>query len=92
MVKRIEFLRQRRSKKDKDAPKRPISAYFFYNQERRETAFDIFDKNNTGLISTKDIIKIKGGENDVLHGDGSGYSGGAGDYKLVPALLYCIPE
>ena len=33
-----------------------------------------------------------GGENDVLHGDGSGYSGGAGDYKLVPALLYCIPE
>ena len=33
-----------------------------------------------------------GGENDVLHGDGSGYSGGAGDYKLVPALLHCIPE
>ena len=25
-----------RAKKDKNAPKRPISAYFFYNQERRE--------------------------------------------------------
>ena len=27
---------KKRGKKDKDAPKRPISAYFFYNQERRE--------------------------------------------------------
>ena len=28
--------RAKKAKKDKDAPKRAISAFFFYNQERRE--------------------------------------------------------
>ena len=28
--------RAKKAKKDKDAPKRAITAFFFYNQERRE--------------------------------------------------------
>ncbi len=44
--------RRRRSKKDKDAPKRPISAYFFYNQERREKL-----KKEQPDLDNKDLIR-----------------------------------
>ena len=37
MAKDKKEKRQKKAKKDKDAPKRAISAFFFYNQERRET-------------------------------------------------------
>ena len=44
--------RRRRSKKDKDAPKRPISAYFLYNQERREKL-----KKEQPDLDNKDLIR-----------------------------------
>ena len=43
---------KKRGKKDKDAPKRPISAYFFYNQERRETL-----KKEKPNLDNKDLIR-----------------------------------
>ena len=44
---------KRRGKKDKNAPKRPISAYFFYNQERRETL-----KKERPTLDNKELIRI----------------------------------
>jgi len=43
--------KQKRAKKDKDAPKRALSAFFFYNQERRETL-----KKEKPDLNNKDII------------------------------------
>ena len=43
---------KKRGKKDKDAPKRPISAYFFYNQERREKL-----KKEKPNLDNKELIK-----------------------------------
>ena len=40
-----------KAKKDKNAPKRAISAFFFYNKERRETL-----KKEQPNLSNKDII------------------------------------
>lgn len=43
----------RKSKKDKDAPKRAISAFFFYNKQRRETLVkEQPNLNNKELIKT----------------------------------------
>ena len=43
---------KKRGKKDKNAPKRPISAYFFYNQERREKL-----KKEKPNLDNKELIK-----------------------------------
>ena len=43
---------KKKGKKDKDAPKRPISAYFFYNQERREKL-----KKEKPNLDNKELIK-----------------------------------
>ena len=43
---------KKRGKKDKDAPNRPISAYFFYNQERREKL-----KKEKPNLDNKELIK-----------------------------------
>ena len=42
----------KRAKKDKDAPKRALSAYFFYNQERRDSL-----KKEKPELNNKEIIK-----------------------------------
>ena len=42
----------KKAKKDKDAPKRAISAFFFYNQERREKL-----KKEQPNLDNKEIIK-----------------------------------
>ena len=44
--------RAKKAKKDKDAPKRAISAFFFYNQERREKL-----KKEQPKLDNKEIIK-----------------------------------
>ena len=44
---------KKKAKKDKDAPKRPISAYFFYNQERREQL-----KKEKPELDNKELIKV----------------------------------
>ena len=43
---------KKRGKKDKNAPKRPISAYLFYNQERREKL-----KKEKPNLDNKELIK-----------------------------------
>ena len=48
---------KKRSKKDKDAPKRPLSAYFFFIQERRETL-----KKEKPNLDNKELIKAMGEE------------------------------
>ena len=48
---------QKRSKKDKDAPKRPLSAYFFYIQERREAL-----KKEKPDLDNKELIRTMGEE------------------------------
>ncbi len=48
----VQEKKQKRGKKDKDAPKRPISAYFFYNQERREQL-----KKEKPNLDNKDLIR-----------------------------------
>ena len=53
---------KKRSKKDKNAPKRPISAYFFYNQERRETL-----KKEKPSLDNKDLIRIMSEEWNKLN-------------------------
>ena len=42
----------KRAKKDKDAPKRALSAYFLYNQERRDSL-----KKEKPELNNKEIIK-----------------------------------
>ena len=54
---KTEQASKKRSKKDKNAPKRPISAYFFYNQERRESL-----KKEKPTLNNKDLIRIMGDE------------------------------
>ena len=49
--------KQKRAKKDKDAPKRPLSAYFFYIQERRETL-----KKEKPSLDNKELIRTMGEE------------------------------
>ena len=44
--------KSKKTKKDKDAPKRAISAFFFYNQERREKL-----KKEQPNLDNKEIIK-----------------------------------
>ena len=44
--------KKKKGKKDKDAPKRPISAYFFYNQERREKL-----KKEKPNLDNKELIR-----------------------------------
>ena len=44
--------RTKKAKKDKDAPKRAITAFFFYNQERREKL-----KKEQPNLNIKEIIK-----------------------------------
>ena len=51
----------KRAKKDKDAPKRALSAFFFYNQERRETL-----KKEKPELNNKDIIKTMSTEWNAL--------------------------
>ena len=48
---------KKRSKKDKDARKRPLSAYFFFIQERRETL-----KKEKPNLDNKELIKAMGEE------------------------------
>lgn len=48
---------KKKAKKDKDAPKRPLSAYFFYIQERRETL-----KKEKPSLENKELIKTMGEE------------------------------
>ena len=59
-----EKVKKQRAKKDKDAPKRAISAYFYYNQERRP---QILKENPK--ISNKDIIKQMSQEWNALAAD-----------------------
>ena len=47
----------KKAKKDKDAPKRAISAFFFYNQERREKL-----KKEKPELDNKEIIKTMSAE------------------------------
>ena len=51
----------KRAKKDKDAPKRALSAYFFYNQERREKL-----KKEKPNLDNKEIIKTMSAEWNAL--------------------------
>ena len=53
--------RAKKAKKDKDAPKRAISAFFFYNQERRETL-----KKEKPELDNKEIIKTMSAEWNAL--------------------------
>ena len=48
---------KKKAKKDKDAPKRPLSAYFFYIQERREAL-----KKEKPNLENKELIKTMGEE------------------------------
>ena len=48
---------RRRAKKDKNAPKRPLSAYFCYITERREHL-----KKEKPTLDHKDLIRIMGDE------------------------------
>ena len=53
----------KKAKKDKDAPKRAISAFFFYNQERREKLKkekpNLDNKEISANTHRKDIFKEK---------------------------------
>ena len=51
----------KKAKKDKDAPKRAISAFFFYNQERREKL-----KKEKPNLDNKEIIKTMSAEWNAL--------------------------
>ena len=51
----------KKAKKDKDAPKRAISAFFFYNQERREKL-----KKEKPELDNKEIIKTMSAEWNAL--------------------------
>ena len=53
--------RAKKAKKDKDAPKRAISAFFFYNQERREKL-----KKEKPNLDNKEIIKTMSAEWNAL--------------------------
>ena len=53
--------RTKKAKKDKDAPKRAISAFFFYNQERREKL-----KKEQPNLDNKEIIKTMSAEWNAL--------------------------
>ena len=53
--------KQKKAKKDKDAPKRAISAFFFYNQERREKL-----KKEQPNLDNKEIIKTMSAEWNAL--------------------------
>ena len=55
--KNIANIKQKRPKKDKDAPKRPLSAYFFYIQERREAL-----KKEKPNLDNKELIRTMGEE------------------------------
>ena len=61
MAKDKKEKRQKKAKKDKDAPKRAISAFFFYNQERRETL-----KKEKPELDNKEIIKTMSAEWNAL--------------------------
>ena len=56
--------RTKKAKKDKDAPKRAISAFFFYNQERREKL-----KKEQPNLDNKEIIKRMSAEWNKLSDD-----------------------
>ena len=56
--------RTKKAKKDKDAPKRAISAFFFYNQERREKL-----KKEQPNLDNKEIIKTMSAEWNKLSDD-----------------------
>ena len=53
--------RKKKAKKDKNAPKRAISAFFFYNQERREKL-----KKEQPNLDNKEIIKTMSAEWNAL--------------------------
>ena len=53
--------KSKKAKKDKDAPKRAISAFFFYNQERREKL-----KKEQPKLDNKEIIKTMSAEWNAL--------------------------
>ena len=53
--------KSKKQKKDKDAPKRAISAFFFYNQERREKL-----KKEKPELGNKEIIKTMSAEWNAL--------------------------
>ena len=59
---KTEQVSKKRSKKDKNAPKRPISAYFFYNQERRESL-----KKEKPTLNNKDLIRVMSEEWNKLN-------------------------
>jgi len=59
---KTEQASKKRSKKDKNAPKRPISAYFFYNQERRESL-----KKEKPTLNNKDLIRVMSEEWNKLN-------------------------
>ena len=51
----------KKAKKDKDAPKRAIAAFFFYNQQRREKL-----KKEKPNLDNKEIIKTMSAEWNAL--------------------------
>lgn len=57
MAKKDKKERKHKAKKDKDAPKRAISAFFFYNQERRPKLIKEQPK-----LDNKEIIKTMSAE------------------------------
>lgn len=57
MGKKDKTERHKRAKKDKEAPKKNISAFFFFNKERRETL-----KKEQPQLSNKEIIKTMSDE------------------------------
>lgn len=54
MAKKDKKEKRKRAKKDKNAPKKAISAYFFYIQERREQ----LKKENPKLDNKEIIVKM----------------------------------
>ena len=61
MAKDKKERKTKKAKKDKDAPKRAISAFFFYNQERREKL-----KKEQPNLDNKEIIKTMSAEWNAL--------------------------
>ena len=61
MAKDKKERKTKKAKKDKDAPKRAISAFFFYNQERREKL-----KKEQPNLDNKEIIKAMSAEWNAL--------------------------
>lgn len=49
--------RKPRKQKDKDAPKKPISAFFCYQKLRRQAL-----KNESSLLNNKELVAVSGFE------------------------------